>query len=98
MKPQKFGSIVVTASTAGLKAEPVVGYAYVATKAAIINLVRQAAIELAAFNVRINAIAPGPFLTNIAGGRLHDPAAGRKQSAGSRNQKTVSRASPAGYR
>ena len=32
---------------------------------------RHAAVDLAPYNVRVNAIAPGPFLTNIAGGRLH---------------------------
>jgi NAD(P)-dependent dehydrogenase (short-subunit alcohol dehydrogenase family) len=71
MKRQKSGRIIVTASVAGLKAERMVGYAYAATKAAIINIVRVAALELAPFNVMVNAIAPGPFLTNIAGGRLH---------------------------
>jgi len=71
MKQQRSGRIIVTASVAGLKAERMVGYAYAATKAAIINLVRLAALELAPHNVLVNAIAPGPFLTNIAGGRLH---------------------------
>jgi NAD(P)-dependent dehydrogenase (short-subunit alcohol dehydrogenase family) len=71
MKRQKSGRIVVTASVAGLKGERMVGYAYAATKAAVINIVRIAALELAPFNVMVNAIAPGPFLTNIAGGRLH---------------------------
>jgi len=71
MKRQKSGRIIVTASVAGLKAERMVGYAYAATKAAIINVVRLAALELAPFNVMVNAVAPGPFLTNIAGGRLH---------------------------
>jgi NAD(P)-dependent dehydrogenase (short-subunit alcohol dehydrogenase family) len=71
MKRAKSGRIVVTASIAGLRAEHMVGYAYAATKAAVINIVRQAARELASFNVTVNAIAPGPFLTNIAGGRLH---------------------------
>lgn len=71
MRRQRSGRIVVTASIAGLRAEHMVGYAYAATKAAVINLVRQAARELAPFNVCVNAIAPGPFLTNIAGGRLH---------------------------
>jgi NAD(P)-dependent dehydrogenase (short-subunit alcohol dehydrogenase family) len=33
--------------------------------------VRQAAVELAPWNIRVNAIAPGPFVTNIGGGRLH---------------------------
>jgi NAD(P)-dependent dehydrogenase (short-subunit alcohol dehydrogenase family) len=74
MKRQRSGSIVVTTSIAGIKAEPVVGYAYVATKAAMGNVVRQAAVELAPFNVRVNAIAPGPFYTNIRGGVMfRDP-------------------------
>lgn len=71
MKAQRSGRIIVTASVAGLRAEPPVGYAYAATKAAVANLVRQAALELAQYNVIVNGIAPGPFLTNIAGGRLH---------------------------
>lgn len=74
MKRQRSGSIVATTSIAGIKAEPVVGYAYVATKAAVANVVRQAAVELAPFNVRVNAIAPGPFYTNIRGGVMfRDP-------------------------
>jgi len=74
MKRRKTGSIVATASIAGIRAEPITGYSYVASKAAVINIVRQAAVELAPFNIRVNAIAPGPFFTNIGGGRLHrDP-------------------------
>jgi NAD(P)-dependent dehydrogenase (short-subunit alcohol dehydrogenase family) len=74
MQRQKWGRIIATASIAGLRSERMVGYAYAATKAALINVVRHAAIELAPDNVLVNAIAPGPFLTNIAGGRLHrDP-------------------------
>jgi NAD(P)-dependent dehydrogenase (short-subunit alcohol dehydrogenase family) len=73
MKQQRSGRIVVTASVAGLRAERHVGYAYVATKAAVINLVRHAAIELAGYGVCVNGIAPGPILTNIAGGKLKDP-------------------------
>ena len=49
------------------------GYAYVASKAAVNNLVRQAALELAPYNVLVNAIAPGPFATGINGGRLRLP-------------------------
>jgi NAD(P)-dependent dehydrogenase (short-subunit alcohol dehydrogenase family) len=73
MKAARSGRIIVTASIAGLRAERTVGYAYAATKAAVANLVRQAAVELAPFNVLVNAIAPGPFLTQIAGGQLHRP-------------------------
>lgn len=69
MKRQRSGSIVVTSSTSGVRAEPMVGYAYVAAKAALNNVVRQASIELAPYGVRINALAAGPFYTNI--GRRH---------------------------
>ena len=71
MKAQRSGRIIVTSSIGGIRAERMVGYAYAATKAAVNNLVRQAALELAPYNVMVNAIAPGPFFTNIAGGRLH---------------------------
>ncbi|MDH3233669.1 MAG: SDR family oxidoreductase [Alphaproteobacteria bacterium] len=74
MKKQKAGRIVVTSSIAGLGAEDMVGYAYVSTKAAVANLVRQAGRELAPYNISVNAIAPGPFRTNIGGGRINDPA------------------------
>jgi NAD(P)-dependent dehydrogenase (short-subunit alcohol dehydrogenase family) len=71
MKKQRSGRIVVTSSIAGIKGERMVSYVYTAAKAALNNIVRLAALELAPYNVLINAIAPGPFLTNIAGGRLH---------------------------
>jgi NAD(P)-dependent dehydrogenase (short-subunit alcohol dehydrogenase family) len=67
MKKQGRGKIVVTASTAGFGTDPMVGYSYSATKAAVIILVRQAALELAKHGVHVNAIAPGPFRTNIGG-------------------------------
>jgi NAD(P)-dependent dehydrogenase (short-subunit alcohol dehydrogenase family) len=70
MKAQRSGSIIVTASTASLRAEPLVGYAYVAAKAAVVNLVRQAALELVRYGVRVNAIAPGSFATNIGAGKV----------------------------
>ncbi len=78
MKAQRSGRIVVTSSIAGIKGDPMVGYAYAAAKAALNNLVRQAALELAPYNVLVNAIAPGPFYTNLAGGRTRrDPEAAK---------------------
>jgi NAD(P)-dependent dehydrogenase (short-subunit alcohol dehydrogenase family) len=82
MKQRNSGSIIATTSIAGTRSEPLVGYGYVAAKAAINNVVRHAAVDLAPHNVRVNAIAPGPFLTNIAGGRLHrEPEAVKKFTA-----------------
>jgi NAD(P)-dependent dehydrogenase (short-subunit alcohol dehydrogenase family) len=74
MKRQGSGRIVVTASTAGFGTDPMVGYSYSATKAAVIILVRQAALELAPHGVHVNAIAPGPFRTNIGAGAAPIPA------------------------
>jgi NAD(P)-dependent dehydrogenase (short-subunit alcohol dehydrogenase family) len=74
MKRQGSGRIVVTSSVAGLRPEPVVCYGYIASKAAILNVVRQAALDLAPDGVRVNAICPGPFKgTRIGGGATLDP-------------------------
>ena len=74
MKRMRRGSIVVTASIAGMQAESFVSYSYAAAKAAVIQLVRQSALELAPFGIRVNAISPGYVRTGIGGGRLHDAA------------------------
>jgi NAD(P)-dependent dehydrogenase (short-subunit alcohol dehydrogenase family) len=57
-------AIVVTASTSGLGGDPR-NWAYNASKAAVINLVRAAAMDLGARGVRINAVAPGPTETGM---------------------------------
>jgi NAD(P)-dependent dehydrogenase (short-subunit alcohol dehydrogenase family) len=72
-KNAKGGRIIVTTSVAGIRPEAIVGMPYMPAKAAAAHLVRQAAIELAKYNILVNAIAPGPFITNIAGGHLKDP-------------------------
>ena len=58
------GSIVLTASVAGLKAEPGVA-SYAASKAGVIQLARVAAKEGAAKGIRVNAMAPGGVDTPI---------------------------------
>jgi NAD(P)-dependent dehydrogenase (short-subunit alcohol dehydrogenase family) len=68
MKRQRSGSIVVTASTAGLRNDPFTPYSYTIAKAGVVNFMKQAAHDLARWNVRVNAIAPGPFKTNLGGG------------------------------
>lgn len=74
MKPRGRGSIVVTTSNVAIINEAIVGTPYMPAKAGAASLVRQAAMELARYGIRVNAIAPGPFATNIAGGRLRNPA------------------------
>jgi NAD(P)-dependent dehydrogenase (short-subunit alcohol dehydrogenase family) len=74
MKRQGSGRIVVTSSAAGLKPEPAVCYGYAASKAAVLNVVRHAAVELAPHGVLGNAICPGPFKgTRIGGGVTESP-------------------------
>jgi NAD(P)-dependent dehydrogenase (short-subunit alcohol dehydrogenase family) len=75
MRPQRSGRIIVTSTISTFRPETFVGIPYVLSKAGLTQMVRQAALELAADNVTVNAMAPGPFATNIGGGRLQDPQA-----------------------
>jgi NAD(P)-dependent dehydrogenase (short-subunit alcohol dehydrogenase family) len=81
MKRQRSGSIVVTASTAGLRNDPFTPYSYTIAKAGVVNFVKQAAHDLARWNVRVNAIAPGPFKTNLGGGGPMPPEAQARWNA-----------------
>ena len=64
LKRQKAGRIINLASTLG-----VVGLEnrtpYAASKGAVVQMTRALALELAAWNVTVNAICPGPFLTEM---------------------------------
>jgi len=59
------GSVLVVASVAGLKASPMIG-GYGVSKAALVNLVTQLAVELGP-RVRVNAVAPAVVKTRFAG-------------------------------
>jgi NAD(P)-dependent dehydrogenase (short-subunit alcohol dehydrogenase family) len=61
------GRIVVTASTSGIAADPTM-WPYNAAKAAAINLVRSAALDLAAERITVNAVCPGPTETGMTAG------------------------------
>ena len=41
--------------------------AYSATKSALIGLARASALDLGAYGITVNCIAPGPFLTDLPG-------------------------------
>lgn len=73
MKPRKTGRIIITTSAASRRIEPAIGAAYMASKAGAAHFMRSAALELAAFNITVNAIAPGIFVTNIGGGHAQKP-------------------------
>lgn len=70
MKKRQAGRIIITTSVAAFRNQAWVGTPYMPAKAGAAHLVRQAALELAAYGITVNAIAPGAFATNIGGGRL----------------------------
>jgi NAD(P)-dependent dehydrogenase (short-subunit alcohol dehydrogenase family) len=73
MKPRKSGRIIITSSLAATRVEPAIGAAYMTAKAGIANLMRSVAMEVAAHNITVNAIAPGYIVTNIGDGHAHNP-------------------------
>jgi len=73
MRPQRSGRMIITTSVAAYMCGTLIGAAYTVAKAGAAHLMRQVALELAAYDIAVNAIAPGFFVTNIGGGHSKDP-------------------------
>lgn len=78
MMERRSGTIVATASTSSVVGLPEQA-AYAAAKGAVLQLVRQMAIDYAPYGIRVNAVGPAaintPFLQKYIDG-LEDPVAG----------------------
>lgn len=79
----KGGSIVVTSSAAGTRATPSMS-AYIASKHAVVGLVRAAAIDGAARGIRVNSVNPAtvdtPMVQALGHSRRSDDAASRAET------------------
>lgn len=80
------GSIVVTSSTAGVRGSAGLG-AYAASKHAVVGMMRTAALEGAATNIRVNSVNPSPVETAMireleAGLNPQSPDQGRRYLEG----------------
>jgi NAD(P)-dependent dehydrogenase (short-subunit alcohol dehydrogenase family) len=71
MKERRWGRIIHISSVLGLGGKEGRN-GYCATKAGIIGLARASALDLGPFNITVNCIAPGPFLTDLPGRLLND--------------------------
>ncbi|MBY6146899.1 SDR family oxidoreductase [Mameliella alba] len=68
------GAVVLMASINGYTAHPDQAL-YTATKHAVLGLTRAAALDMGRDGVRVNALAPGPILTDALQGRIEARAA-----------------------
>ncbi len=74
------GSIVLTSSVAGVKGTPGLS-AYVASKHAVVGLMKTAALECARYKVRVNTVNPAPIETRMIGAIEEGFGPGRSERA-----------------
>lgn len=74
------GSVVFTASLNSWKGDPKIA-PYVASKHAVLGLMKSAAMELGGQGIRVNAVAPGPVATQALRNRVLTRANGNQELA-----------------
>ncbi|MFC5369009.1 SDR family NAD(P)-dependent oxidoreductase [Salinirubrum litoreum] len=72
LRESEAGRIVNLASTAAFEGGPRAA-GYCATKAAVVNLTRQMAVDYGPDGVTVNALCPGPIYTSMSQGTFDDP-------------------------
>ncbi|GAB4537605.1 MAG: SDR family oxidoreductase [Anaerolineales bacterium] len=72
MKARRGGKVINIASIAGLQPQPMMGV-YCVSKAAVLMLTRVLAVELAQYNIQVNAIAPGFVKTRFSAALWQNP-------------------------
>ncbi len=85
MKQRKWGRIIYISSIMGIASKEGRN-AYSTTKAAVQGLARANALDLGAYNITVNCIAPGPIMTDLPGKMLSD-----EQKAGFAGRTAVGR-------
>ena len=82
------GSIVITSSLGGLRGMPKIS-AYIASKHAVVGLMKSAALELAPLGIRVNTINPAPIATRMIESLEEDFSTGSKSNIKQRMEKSV---------
>jgi NAD(P)-dependent dehydrogenase (short-subunit alcohol dehydrogenase family) len=69
MKERRWGRVIHISSIMGLSSKEERNV-YSATKSALLGLARASALDLGAYGITVNCLAPGPFLTDLPGSLL----------------------------